>query len=432
MANTQAAQQVQTGPGGGGAAGATPALPDVNAETYPFDFVQHLLDQTASLSLFCVPERHHPGELSLTPNDSKDWFGINGGYGLVIRNSLRRFDSFVQTPSADDLSVSQAVGESVGSLRTRWLLCADNCEWAPGTEPPPAIYDPWRPQNFAMLDAEFSFGQGNRFSGYGKGRTYYISTRGQSKLLGAVVGNLMEGEGKFRGMEGTFIMTGTITPELGFLGHMSLRVVDPEGVLRTEREAPALTAIADPDPTSTFFVMRGEKKDRSIKTAFGPPPGDGRVSLVTPSQFRAAHFSVTNRGGGGLRTETQVGPVVSRMDATVYFDLLAPPGTAMKPVPFGTDETYRFVDKRDREVATLTAKVEEGISFNLKFPAAPGQPGVRFAGFGPITGGTGLLEGAQGILTVNSLIGIAPHALTLVHVLHIVDPEGHYRASLHT
>jgi hypothetical protein len=52
---------------------------------------------------------------------------------------------------------------------------------------------------------------------------------------------------------------------------------------------------------------------------------------------------------------------------------------------------------------------------------------VRFAGFGPITGGTGLLEGVEGLLTVNSLIGIAPHALTLMHVLHIVDPDGQYR-----
>lgn len=425
MSNTQTGQ-----PGAGGAV-ATPPLPDVNAETYPFDFVQHLLDQTANMNLYSLPEHHHPEELSLTPRDSHDWFGLNGGYGIVIKNALHRFNSFVRASSPDDLKVSQAIGESVGSMCARWLFCTADSEWTPDNEPPIAIFDPWRSQSFTMVDGEFSFGRGDSFSGYGQGRTYFMSICDQPQLLAAAVGNIMKGQGKFHGLEGTFIMTGKITPGLGFMGQISLRVVDPDGILRTERESAALTAITDPDPTSTYFVMRGEKQDRTIRTTFGPPPGDGRVSLVTPSQFRAAEFNVTNRGGGGIRTETQVGPVVCKMDATVYFDLLAPPGTAQKPVPFGTDEVYRFVDARGRELATVTARVEKGISFNLKFPSAPGQPGVRFAGFGLITGGTGAFAGAKGILTVNSLIGIAPHALTLMHVLHIVDVDGKFREGGH-
>jgi hypothetical protein len=419
-------QTLQRAPGG--EAPSAPSLPDVNAETYPFDFVQYLLDQTANLNLFSVPESHDPEALSLTP-DHTDWFGINGGYGCMIRSALHRFDSFVQKPSNDDISVSQAVGEAIGSLRARWLFSDGEPDWSPDREPPPAIFNPWSSQHFSMMDGEFSFGSDDRFKAYGKGRTYPVSMNGQPKLLAAAVGNITEGTNRFRGCEGTFIMTGTLTGDLGFLGQISVRIVDPEGRLRTERETPPLTAISDPDPWSTFFVMRGEKKDRTVRTTFGPPPGEGRVSLVTPSQFRAAQFNVTTGGGGGIRTETRVGPVVCKMDATVYFDLLAPPGTAMRPVPFSTDEIYRFIDRREREVATLTARVEEGISFNLKFPAAPGQPGVRFAGFGPITGGTGPLEGVQGLLTVNSLIGIAPHALTLMHVLHIVDPGGQYRTS---
>lgn len=426
MANTQTSQQASTGQGANPNASA-PALPDVNAETYPFETVQRMLDQTANFSMFSVPERRHPDELLLTPDDPQDWFGIDGGYGLVIRSALHRFDSFVRTPSRDDLSVSQIVGEAAGSLRARWLFCSDECPWTPGQLPQPAIYDPWASQRFSMLDAVFSFRQTDSFRGYGVGRTFPVNVNGQPKLLAAVVGNVMEGEGKFRGREGTFVMTGNVTPDLGFLGHISLRVFDPDGVLRTESEISGLTGVADPDPSSTFFVMRGDKKDRTVRTTFGPPPGGGRVSLITPSQFRAAQFNFTTRGGGGVHAETTVGPVVCKMDATVYFNLLAPSGTAAAPVPFSTDEIYRFVDGRGREVATLTAGVVEGISFDLKFPAAPGQKGVRFAGFGPITGGTGVLEGVQGILTVNSLIGIAPHALTLMHTLHIADAEGRFR-----
>jgi hypothetical protein len=428
MANSQTSQQAtaeQPQP----AAGAGPPL-DVNAETYPFDYVQYLLEQTANFNLFSVPERHHPEDLLLTP-DPKDWFSINGGYGIVIRSELRRFDSFVPTPSTDEVTASQAVGETVGSLKARWVFCPDKCKWSPGQLPTPALYDPWNPQRFSMVDGDFSFGGSDRFRGYGVGCTYPINAGGQPRLLAAVVGNLMEGEGKFRGREGSFVMTGTVTSSVGFVGQISLRVVDPDGVLRTERELPAMTAIADPDPSSTFIIMRGEKKDRSVRTEFGPSPGGGLSSLITPSQFRAAHFNVARRGGGGVRTETTIGPVVCKMDATVYFNLSTPPGTANAPVPFSTDEIYTVIDSRGRTAATLTAKVEEGISFNLKFPAAPGQPGVRFAGFGPITGGTGPLEGVQGILTVNSLIGIAPHALTLMHVLHLVDPGGQHRSSRH-
>jgi hypothetical protein len=32
-------------------------------------------------------------------------------------------------------------------------------------------------------------------------------------------------------------------------------------------------------------------------------------------------------------------------------------------------------------------------------------------------------------LTVNSVIGIAPHALSLTHVLHLVDPAGRLRTN---
>jgi len=76
----------------------------------------------------------------------------------------------------------------------------------------------------------------------------------------------------------------------------------------------------------------------------------------------------------------------------------------------------------------VEAAVEEGQSFDLKFPSAPGQPGVRFAGVGPVLGGTGLFAGVQGTLSVNSVIGIAPHTLSLMHVLHLRDPRRQFRA----
>jgi hypothetical protein len=126
----------------------------------------------------------------------------------------------------------------------------------------------------------------------------------------------------------------------------------------------------------------------------------------------------------------EVGPVIiNDYKATVFFNLLAPPGTADAPVPFTTQEVYPVTYSNGQPIGTIKADINDGISFGLRFPAAPGQAGVRFAGFGPITESTGAYAGVQGMLTVNSLIGIAPHALSLMHVLHIVDPDGKLRAA---
>jgi len=402
------------------------SLPDVNAETYPFEYVQFLLDQTADLNIFVIPDPEHPDTATLTPDDPSDYFGLNGGYGISLRCAIHHFDSVIQNPSRDTgLPVTEIVGEAAGTFEARCFF-SDDLHWSPGKLPPPAIYDPWRSQRFVMLGTEFSFGS-DKVQGYAIGRTFPVNVNGQPELLVGGVGNIVDGFGKLSGLDGTFVLTGKLTPALGFLGNITCRLVDPYGYVNGDRELSTTTEIPNPDPASVFVLLRGEKHDKSVETTYGPPPGGGQVSLITPSQLRAVHCGFSSRGGGGIRTERRFGQVVGNMVADVYFDLLAPPGTAQAPVPFTTNETYQFTNREGQIVGTLTTGVVEGISFKLKFPAAPGQAGVRFAGFGPITGGTGSFEGVQGMLTVNSLIGIAPHALSLLHVLYILDPEERFR-----
>jgi len=399
------------------------ALPDVNAETYPFEMVQYLLDQTANICLYSIPDKSYKDRATLTPRDTNDFFGINGGYGIDLESRLHRFDSVTGSSAAcPGVVVEQVVGEEAGRFHARCMFGPDDLPWAPGKYPPPSIHDPWRSQRFTMLDGSLSFGEHNVLF-YGVGRTFPMTIQGKPLLFVGGVGNLTDGFGKFRGRQGSLVMTGQITPELGFCGNITCRIVDSLGGLRTDREIYPLTAIQDPDRDSTFIVMRGEKKNRSVKTTYGPPPGADLVSLVTPSQMRSAQYDFTNHGGAGPAAGARIGPVIADMEADVHFNLMAPPGTAEKPVPFTTAEVYRFRDHDGRVAGTILGGVVEGISFDLKFPAAPRQPGVRFAGFGPITGGTGQFEGAQGMLTVNSVIGIAPHVLSLVHVLHLADPK---------
>src|SRR5713226_603084 len=85
------------------------SLQDVNAQTYPYDLVQSLLDQTANFSMFTVPDSCHADRATLTPGDPNDWYGLNGGYGLDLLSTLHRFESTVQVTAQKGLCVTQAV-----------------------------------------------------------------------------------------------------------------------------------------------------------------------------------------------------------------------------------------------------------------------------------------------------------------------------------
>jgi len=402
-------------------------LPDVNEQTYPYDTVQYLLDETANFNIFAVPENSYAEQATLTPGHPDDFFGLNGGYGLDMLSDLHRLETTVQTSrNRRPLRVAQSVGDAAGKLHFRCLFTPANTPWAPHRYPEALIFDPYRSQRFVMQDIEFIFGESNRFRAYGIGRTFPINVSGCPRLLAAAVGTLMEGSGRFKDRQATFVCTGSITSSLGFLGNITCRVLDPDRSFRADSELPSLNSIPDPDSTDTFFVLRLTKKDRHVRTVYGPLAPGGLVSLVTPSEIRAVQYDFTTVRHR-LRSHMTVGQVIGHMDATVLFDLLAPPGTPDVPVPFTTQESYRFCDSSGKVIGTISAGIVEGVSFNLTFPAAPGQKGVRFAGFGPIQSGTGVFADARGMLTVNSLIGISPHALSLMHVLHIVDPEGRFR-----
>ena len=400
------------------------ALPDVNAETYPFNTVQELLEKTGNFSMFAVPPPGHLARASLNPKDTYDWFNLNGGYGLDLLSDLHRFES-IASLSGQQISISQTTGHATGKFQCLCLLCPPDTRWNPRQVPQPWIFDPWRSQRFIMQECEIALGH-ERCYFYGVGRTFPVNVGGRHVLLVGGVANLTRGTGKFEGREGTLVCTGTLTPELGFLGNINLRVRDDQDTIVSESELTPIQGIRDPDRQNTFIELRLAKKNQTIRTTFGPPSPDGRISLITPAVMRSAQFSYV-AGMRGVRTHMSLGQVLGPMEAKVFFDLSAPPGTAESPVPFTTQELYTFNDDKGKTIGTVSCGVVEGQSFGLKFPAAPGQPGVRFAGFGPIQGGTGIFAGARGILTVNSMIGIAPHAISLMHVLHLADPSGRFR-----
>lgn len=417
MSNEQSHGEVQNR---SQASATPPSLPDINTETFPFEIVQHLLDEAAYFNLYSISKMKE--RIDIRSSDG------SGCVGFRVHESLHRFEVKVQPPALGvGLRATNTVGEGVGSISHRWLLCPDNFAALPGCDPSLVQLDPTKSQRFVMLDGECSLGEkGDGFSGFGTGATFPSS---DGTLLAAAVGNVMEGRGRLKGLVGTYAYCGTLSKDEGFRGSFMLRVMDPQGVLRTEGTLPELQSIEWPEPHATYLILRGQKKDRNAKTSYSFGP-DGQVNgLEVTQQLRLIEVDVTALGRQGLRSLKSVGPVIGKMDANIVFNLFSPgaPGTGLSPIPFQSYNQYHFYDRDGDSVGSFVGDGGEGRTFTMDLAGARGQRALRFGGFGPLMKGTGAFTGIEGLMSDNSVVGVAPHAIMTFYVIRINDPEGKYR-----
>jgi len=68
----------------------------------------------------------------------------------------------------------------------------------------------------------------------------------------------------------------------------------------------------------------------------------------------------------------------------------------------------------------------EGRAMRSELFGAP-MPVFRFAGFGPILGGTGFVDGADGMMSINSAISVISRTLSHLYILRFYDPRGGFR-----
>jgi hypothetical protein len=426
MARQQLSRQFQSGPRAG--ARPTPAaLPDLNSGQYPFDVVLRLLDQAAYFNTFSIPDTKYSDVGIRAPGHP------NGIIGIGVRELLHRFCVNVQPPTKGILRPANLVGEPVGTFSHRWMMIPEGYQALPDQEPPPTPLDSSRSQRFAMLGGICRFGGGDSgLRGFGTGRTYPMRVSGRPRLLAAAVGNIMEGFGQFRGHEGTYIYCGILAPEFGFVGNLLCRVVDPQGDLRTDGTIMALQPRPKPESGLTYILFRGEKKDSNQLTNYTFKP-DGQVEgFKLEQQLRLVHLDFASRGTEGLRSVAQVGQVIGKMTSQVFLNILAPgaPGTGRAPIPFHSHNEYTFLDNKGRAIGSFTAKGGEGRTFNMQLAGAPGQQALRFGAFQTLGNGSGQLQGIEGILTDNSVVGVAPHATSTLYMLCINDPGGKYSAAM--
>jgi hypothetical protein len=310
------------------------------------------------------------------------------------------------------------------------MIVPDDFVAAPGRLAPAVLLDPSRSQRFVMLDGHCELGGRDGFRGFGTGRTFPMTVGGRPQLFVATVGTILEGSGRFQGRDGTYTHCGALDPQRGFTGNLLLRVMDPEGRIHERGSVGSLQPLPESDPGITYLVFRGQKRDRTQKTSFFFGPDGQPAGLDVEQQLRLVDLDASARSAGGLRSSIRVGPVVGTMKARIQFDLLHPgaPGTPLAPIPFQSYNRYSFFDQNGCTIGSFEADSLEGRTFLLRLDGAPRQAALRFGGFGPLLNGTGAFAGIQGLMTDNSVVGIAPHAIVTLYVLRVVDPDGRFRA----
>lgn len=401
-----------------------PGVPDINAETYPFKVVQSLLDRAAHFNMYSIPDPRRGSPIHPQGQPGRI-------IGVRISEVLHRFAVRVSTTTSNsDLRALNIVGETLARFEQRWMFIPWNFEALPEREPPLVVLDRSRSQRFVMLESVCVFAGGrDGFHGFGTGVTYPRADEPDEVLVGAV-GDIREGFGKFAGLQGTYTYCGTLSAERGFLGNLMCRVVDPDGLLSGESDLTTVTAREDPEPKATYLLFRGQKRDREQRTGYRFGPAGDVTGLNVEQQLRVIQLDSGENERGELRSTMSVGPVMGRMTAEISFNVFDPgaPGTGRAPIPFKSYNRYEFNDFAGRVTGGFDADGSEGRTFNLTLKAAPRQRALRFGGFGSIVKSSGQLVGLQGLMTDNSVVGIAPHAISTLYVIRVDDPEGRFRS----
>ena len=418
----------------------TASLPNMNAETHPFEVVQHLLDEAAYFPLFSIPDGKRSRMIFASGSSSSV-------IGMQVSEKLHRFIMAVDPPGQSGLCVHNTVGEMLATFEHRWMLAPDGFGALPGVEPPPTALDTKRSQRFVMLDSICRFANGkDGFRGFGSGRTYPMQINGQPQLLVGAIGVLMEGFGKFQGLEGIYTYCGSLSPNSGFSGNLLCRVMDFQGVLRIHHSLDEPRPIDCPEPDVAYLLFRGQKKNKHEKTNYLFGSHGELEGFELHPQIRILNIDCAIDDRGRLHTTSSIGPVIGNFGSYVFLNILNPgaPGTVTAPISFTDYDNNSFTNREGVEIGGFgfdggagsrfghaAPYAGEGRTFTLTLSGAPGQQALRFGGYAPIVNDRGVFKGVQGLVSDNSVVGIAPHAIATTYVARLSDPLCKFRPAGH-
>jgi hypothetical protein len=394
--------------------------PGVNPETYKLAEVTRLLKSAAYFPIFNADNPNMPNQpVPLIPG-----IPFLSQYLLIavnVNEELHRFQ--VLEEEKHGLRATNRVGEPVANVHIRWTPIPENFQAAPDVQPPATILNPFVSQRFTMLNGQLSFkdARGSGFRAFGAGRTFPATENGQSVLrIGAAI-EILEGLGEFAGMTGAFVINGYIQPPMKLGLNLMVRVMDPQGKLKADGQVAPLRPVPSPDPSATFIFFLGETDtSKPVKLNVSP---DGQIlgsEVYERLRLVRVDFDVAS---GAPRSRTVEGPIVGEVSATLHFNPLAP--TTVSPIQT-TNGVFNFYDRDGNSLGTVLSNMVEGRAMRTPLEGAP-MPVFRFAGFGPILGGTGFFDRADGMMSMNSAISVFPRTLSNLYIFRFYDPQGRFR-----
>lgn len=403
-----------------------PAPPkETRTGAYSAELLQRLVDQGAYFNLHSTPGASE-SQVAIRGSGGKEILGVR------VIESLRRFsiDTYAAT-ERQPFHATNTIGEIAGNFTHQWMFIPDDYAAQPGSQVPPTAFDASRSQRFVMVDGICRFGNGaDGFRGFGTGKTYPAKEHGRSQLLVTAIGTIVEGFGKFKDhLECTYVYCGKLDLELGFTGNLMIRSMDPQGTLRTTRSLPPIRSIneSEPEPDITYLMLRGEAAPTDLVAPRLDQNGQF-LGLKVEQGVTMIKVDASYRDRRGPQSATSLGPLVGKLSAEIVFNPTATGGTLRDPIPFTTADHLSFPDRAGKAIGSFLANLVDGRVFNLEIPKGSGEKAIRFGGAGPVSEGTGVFEGIEGLMTDNSVVMFTPHVSASVYVLRIYDPHRRYRA----
>jgi hypothetical protein len=409
------------------------AAPPASAGYAP-QFLQRLIDQTCCFNVFAVPSSS--GQAGASCRASGAGSNITG---VIATEVLHRYEMGLNISSSrSGVYAANAVGEVAGRLELHWVIIPHEYRARPDREPPQVKLDPSSSQRLVLKEMTMIFGDGcDGFRSFGTGRTFPVISGGRPKIVVSAVGDITEGFGNFRGHDGNYTLCGELLPDKGFLGHIVVRIADPQGTLRSPMAYAPVEPVADPDPEGAYLLWTAQKGAGSDQENTASLDANGQLrGLNIPTQLKRCTLDFTTGPGGFRSMEYQAGEVIGRevgFGRGSYAD--APPtGTPLSPYLFEGVAKYSFFNPGGSIAGAITTNVVEGRRFDLLLSQAPGEVAWRFGFFGPIVLGAGCFQGVQGMFYGVSTSVFKPppgrHVITHLYAARLIDPEGRYRAAI--
>jgi len=383
-----------------------------------------MLDQAAYFNVIALADPRQP-------NMPIPASGNSGGViGTHVSSMLHRFDVAEEIPTSNKgLQATNTVGELIAQHSFRFMVIPDAYRAFPNQEPPPTRLNPSSSQRFAMMDAVFQIGKQGEdgFRSFGTGRTFPATARDHLQIT--AIGAVTEGFGKFRGVQGTYIINGTLTPPDDFALQILIRIEDPTGNFITTTSLPELEPMPDVKSDSIFFAFYASV-DPNHPTRWHKSPAGQILGMDVTEALRLVSLDF-GEGSRGIQSKWTLGPTVGVATSTVLLDLQDPaPGTPESPIPYQTVEgVFTFFDREGRSIGTFSGDTVEGREFMKPIPGLA-LPTLVFGGLGPIRNGTGVFSGVEGSLTLVAGGSIGPHVLSDLYVLRFDDPSGKFRSKV--